>query len=164
MSCFPKRTSSPLACLVFLLFLPTCRMAAQTTPSDTGNEDSTSYVGVEVCQGCHEDLSKIFAKSAHAATLKNKSVSLRGCEGCHGPGAEHVEAGGDPGKIWRYAGAKRETVIERCTRCHETELRHAHTPANLGCFTCHSIHHATQRNGLLIKPPMQLCRSCHHQK
>ena len=164
MFCFRARGSGTPAYLVFFLFLATRTLEAQASPPSAENEDSTKYVGVEVCQGCHEDLYKHFAKSAHAATLKNKSASMRGCEGCHGAGIEHVEAGGERDKIWRYAGAKRQTVLERCTRCHETELRHAHTKANLDCLTCHSIHHATQKNALLVKPPIQLCRNCHTQK
>ena len=64
--------------------------------------ESSKYVGVEVCQSCHEDAYNSFAKSAHIETLKSKSAATRGCEGCHGPGAEHVNAGGDPDQIERY--------------------------------------------------------------
>jgi len=76
---------------------------AQDSPSNP--DQNSKYVGVEVCQGCHEDVYKSFAKSAHAETLKSKNPATRGCEGCHGPGAEHASAG-DPELIERYTGVQ----------------------------------------------------------
>jgi predicted CXXCH cytochrome family protein len=145
-------------CLTGLVGMAGSHVFAQNTE----NAAPAKYVGVEVCQGCHEDLYESFSKSAHVETLKNKSAGTSGCEGCHGPGAEHVESGGDPGKIWRYAGAKPDTVLERCKRCHEANLGEAHTKAHLSCLTCHSVHHYQEKRFLLIKSAAQLCRSCHH--
>lgn len=123
--------------------------------------EAEKYVGADVCQGCHEEAYKSFAKSAHAATLKSGAAETRGCEGCHGPGADHVEAGGDPEKIWRYTDAKIDLINDRCTRCHETSLGEGHIKAHLSCLTCHSAHHWQQQQALLVKPANQLCRGCH---
>jgi predicted CXXCH cytochrome family protein len=134
---------------------------AQDSPSNP--DQNSKYVGVEVCQGCHEDVYKSFAKSAHAETLKSKNPATRGCEGCHGPGAEHANAG-DPELIERYAGVQPAVILARCDRCHESEISQAHIKAHLSCLTCHSVHHASQARPLLVKPSPELCRGCHHAK
>ena len=126
--------------------------------------DSSKYVGVEVCQGCHEDAYNSFMKSPHVETLKSKNTATLGCEGCHGPGASHVSAGGDPDQIERYAGAKPEVILDRCDRCHEAEISKPHVGAHLSCLTCHSVHHARPQTRLLVKPAQELCRSCHHPR
>ena len=54
-------------------------------------EDS-KYVGSDTCKTCHEDRYNDWAKTPHwKTTLDTKGgPSHQGCEGCHGPGAEHV--------------------------------------------------------------------------
>jgi predicted CXXCH cytochrome family protein len=153
--------ASVLVCAVLLsgVRVPLLAQAAEPKPAPS---DSEKYVGADVCQGCHDDAYQSFAKSAHAATLKSAAPQTRGCEGCHGPGAAHVEAGGDPEKIWRYSNAQPDVINHRCTRCHETSLGEVHVKAHLTCLTCHSAHHGHQHEALLVKPVNQLCRGCHH--
>lgn len=127
-------------------------------------EESAKYVGADVCQGCHQDSYDTFLKSRHAATLKSKKVATQGCEGCHGPGAEHVNSGGDPSLIERYAGVRAEVILERCQRCHEHDIGRPHTTAGLSCLTCHSAHHPRQQKTLLVKAPLELCRGCHSDR
>jgi predicted CXXCH cytochrome family protein len=136
------------------------RLLAQAAPEP----ESSKYVGVEVCQSCHEDAYHSFAESAHAETLKSKNAATRGCEGCHGPGADHVSAGGDPGQIERYAGVTPEVILARCGHCHEGKISLQHIEAHLSCLTCHSAHHARVQKVLLVKPVPELCRGCHHSK
>ena len=147
-------------CLVALFLFALPQVFAQNAPPP-GN--SSKYVGVEVCQGCHEDSYNSFMKSPHVETLKSKQVETLGCEGCHGPGADHVTAGGDPDQIERYAGAKPEVILQRCRRCHAAaEIAKSHVEAHLSCLSCHSAHHARPQTRLLVKPTQELCRSCHH--
>jgi len=134
---------------------------AQDSPSNP--DQNSKYVGVEVCEGCHEDVYKSFTKSAHVETLKSKNPATRGCEACHGPGAEHANAG-DPELIERYTGAQPAVILARCGRCHKSEISQAHIKAHLSCLTCHSVHHASQTKALLVKPSQELCRGCHHTK
>ena len=55
--------------------------AAPATPAaDTGE-----YVGMDTCVACHEEVVTAFKNTPHRA-------SSQGCEGCHGPGKDHVEA------------------------------------------------------------------------
>jgi predicted CXXCH cytochrome family protein len=123
----------------------------------------SKYVGTDVCQGCHEDQYKTFAASAHVHTLKMAKAEAQGCESCHGPGAAHVEGGGDPEKIQRFAGASPETIQQHCAGCHAVNLGAAHTKAQLTCFTCHSVHHYQQLKSILVAPEAQLCQRCHNQ-
>ena len=41
-----------------------------------------------------------------------------GCEGCHGPGGQHVLGGGDPSKIVNPAKLSQTQANEVCGRCH----------------------------------------------
>lgn len=124
---------------------------AQKPPQNSPDPESAKYVGAEVCQGCHEEAYKSFAKSAHAETLKSKKAASRGCEGCHGPGAEHVETGGDPSRIWTYAGAAPRTILARCNSCHQAHRDKADAEAHPHCLTCHSAHHYKQEKFLLVR-------------
>lgn len=142
--------------LVALFF----RTTLAQSPGGLAEPDAGKYVGAEVCQGCHEDAYKSFAASAHLQTLKREKVAEQGCEGCHGPGADHAEAG-DPDKIRRFPAASPQEIQAVCTVCHEANLGAAHTKARLTCLTCHSAHHYVQSKAILIAPETQLCRRCH---
>jgi predicted CXXCH cytochrome family protein len=143
--------------LLLALFLRTSR--AQS-PGRLREPNAGKYVGAEVCQGCHEDAYKSFAASAHLQTLKRQKPSEQGCEGCHGPGADHAESG-DPDKIRSFPTASPQEIQAACTVCHEASLGAAHTKARLTCLTCHSAHHYTQTKSILVAPETQLCRRCH---
>ena len=147
------------AIVVVVLTLPGSLCSSQDQPTATGS-DSAQYVGAEVCQGCHADSYDTFRKSAHLKTLKRERVAEQGCEGCHGPGAEHVKSGGDPNQIVRYTDVKPASILGRCQRCHLHDIGGPHTTAGLSCLTCHSAHHLKQLALLLVKPSLQLCRGC----
>jgi len=122
---------------------------AQKIAENSADRDSTKYVGTDVCQGCHEDAYQSFAKSAHQQTLKSQTAGDRGCEACHGPGVRHVEAGGDPAKIWTYSDASARIIMERCQRCHEASSSKEHARGKEHCLSCHSAHHYQQPQYLL---------------
>ena len=145
----------PILFLAF--FLGRCRAQA---PGGLEQPNAGKYVGAEVCQGCHDEAYESFAASAHLQTLKRQTPSEQGCEGCHGPGADHAEAG-DPDKIRRFPAASPQEIQAACTVCHEANLGAAHTKARLTCLTCHSAHHYTQTKAILLAPETQLCRRCH---
>src|SRR5258705_6288871 len=137
--CSPHRLSvlslrfTCCAIVVVVLTLPGSLCSSQDQPTATGS-DSAQYVGAEVCQGCHPDAYDTFRKSAHLKTLKRKRVAEQGCEGCHGPGAEHVNAGGDPNQIVRYTEVKPTSILGRCQRCHLHDIGSPHTAAGLSCL------------------------------
>lgn len=143
--------------LLLVLFL---RTSHAQSPGSLQEPNAGKYVGTEVCQGCHEDAYKSFAASAHLQTLKRQKSSEQGCEGCHGPGADHAEAG-DPDKIRRFPTASPQEIQAACTLCHQANLGAAHTKARLTCLTCHSAHHYAQTKSILVAPETELCRRCH---
>jgi len=128
--------------------------------------DPSQFVGAETCKSCHEESYKSFETTAHWKTMLGGGAA-KGCEACHGPGKAHVEAGGDKGKIFRFAGADPGEVSKRCLSCHEYGEEHAnfgrsqHNVNSVGCTACHSPHHAKEARYLLVQKQPELCYSCH---
>ncbi len=77
-------------------------------------EDRQSEYDLE-CVGCHVtgwNKPGGFNHPAAAGNLKNVQ-----CEACHGPGSDHVEAGGARG----VGGMKAEVALSACLQCHTPE-------------------------------------------
>jgi len=147
-----------IACVALGVFALTAASAQE--PNQRPDPAAGKYVGVEVCQGCHVDAYTAFAASKRLMSLKRPKISKQGCEGCHGPGADHAEAG-DPDKILRFPTASPAAIRQACTVCHQANLGAAHEKARLTCLTCHSAHHSMERESILVAPTVQLCRRCH---
>ena len=130
------------------------------------SEDS-QYVGSDTCKTCHEDLYNNWAKTPHWKTMLDKkaSPSHQGCEGCHGPGADHVAGGGDKTKIFIFEKASATEVNTRCLTCHvgthPNFERSAHGHAKVSCIDCHSPHAFKSEANLLKVAQPQLCYGCH---
>lgn len=152
------------------------KVAATTTePStETAPEDknASAFVGAETCKTCHEEIYDSWAKTPHWKTTLNKlgGPSKQGCEGCHGPGKAHVDGGGDVTKIFTFKKVSAKAISDRCLTCHASGTEHmnainsVHTLNNVSCIDCHSPHHATTKEFLLMKTQPELCYSCHLQK
>ncbi len=114
--------------------------AAPANPDD--------YVGSETCATCHEDRDKEFKQTAHSKLVHEKSWKGKvvGCESCHGPGKEHVEAGGDKTKIRTFQGETSKQVSDSCLTCHSGREEHSnylrgeHWRNDVGCTDCHTPH------------------------
>ena len=155
--------------------------------------DPALYVGSETCKACHEPQFNSVAGTKHGqlenvSSWKDKVV---GCESCHGPGKEHVEAGGDKTKIRVFKELDAKTASESCLTCHagkETHnnfLRGEHWRNNVGCTDCHTAHgpeHGAMKTdsnvfigdvarekpneattAMLKQSEPQLCISCHSE-
>jgi DmsE family decaheme c-type cytochrome len=129
--------------------------------------DEARHVGSETCKTCHEDRYNDWAKTPHWKTTLNTKggPSQQGCEGCHGPGFDHVAGGGDKTKIFTFANASAKEVSTRCLTCHAGAHpdfeRSAHGHAKVGCTDCHSAHAAKSEAYLFKVSQPQLCYSCH---
>jgi DmsE family decaheme c-type cytochrome len=133
------------------------------------SSDASKYVGAETCKTCHEEIYNSWEKTPHWKTTLNKEggPSNQGCEGCHGPGADHVAGGGDKTKIFVFEGRSRQETSARCLTCHgeDHEQSHfaesSHASSDVGCVDCHSPHHAKEKEHLLVQNQPQLCYGCH---
>ena len=107
------------------------------------------YVGTDTCATCHEKQYKEYELSTHARLdVKGIEGAASGCEMCHGPGSNHVNAGGSKG-----IGKEGGTIInprkhpEICFSCHmdkKMEFRlpyhHPVLEGHMSCTDCHDPH------------------------
>jgi len=133
---------------ILLLALPF--WAAAQTPN--------KFVGGDACKVCHSDVWFNFYKNPHFKT---------GCEGCHGPGGNHVAAHGGKATIRAFSAMGPEQVLDTCLECHSKDMSRAnirrseHTEADVVCSNCHSIHKSPTPKFLLANRQKDLCYSCH---
>jgi DmsE family decaheme c-type cytochrome len=135
------------------------------------------------CADCHGEIVSAFASNPHARPSRKgeKPDPEQACSTCHGDGAKHIEASGDPSLIQTLKGA---AGAQDCLACHEAGGRdpfidgaqdsfakgaqdsfansvHANSAA-VNCLTCHSMHKpAAKSTHLIAKPPGELCATCH---
>jgi len=134
--------------------------AAAAQPAATAE-----YAGIDTCVQCHEDQVKGFKTTPHVG-------SALGCEGCHGPGKAHAEAGGDKTKIKVFATLSARASSDTCMECHNKAgqkhwMGSSHDSRQIACTACHSVHPkpgAAVEKAMLKQPQMKLCTSCHLQK
>jgi len=65
------------------------------------------------CYGCHT--TGYGQPGGFVSFEQTPDLSHAGCEVCHGPGGDHVEAGGDPALI------KGKLSLQDCETCHSAE-------------------------------------------
>jgi DmsE family decaheme c-type cytochrome len=128
------------------------------------------YVGGNVCKACHPDVSSTFYKNPHFKSVASgkEPVERTGCEGCHGPGKDHVAKGGGKMTIPRaFSLMTPAKAMDTCLGCHAKDLERAnirrseHTLNQVSCTSCHSIHHPAGPKSLLAKKQVELCGGCH---
>jgi DmsE family decaheme c-type cytochrome len=141
-------------------------------PAEVPKVEGATYVGADICKGCHEDQFKKLDRTLHSRTLgQNARTPLQGhiCESCHGPGSKHIEDQANPANIIRFSKTSVQSTAQRdavCLQCHQRGKRmfwqgSAHQGVN-SCTTCHSIKTPQSASGQLkAKDQMSLCRTCH---
>ena len=104
--------------------------SVETSAAREPSPDASKYVGAETCKTCHEEIYDAWEKTPHWKTTLNKEggPSKQGCEGCHGPGADHVAGGGDKTKIFtvreRFREGNQCPLPELPRRWHAAHERH----------------------------------------
>lgn len=121
-----------------------------------------------ICATCHEDKAIALTKTTHGRTKVKTWDGASSCESCHGPGAAHVEGGGDKTKIRNPKTLSAEEISAICLTCHERGDRShwqgsPHENRGLSCISCHAIHHEGEPppHLLLKKTEFDTCTSCH---
>lgn len=141
---------------------------APETQKRSGAED---FVGSTTCRACHPNQYAWYARTAHFATIKSPKYVPpdKGCEMCHGPGRQHVQAGGK-GFIFDPRKASARQVVAMCTRCHQEKRigkcrfhENQHNVEVVACHDCHHPHQETTHDYLLRREPPGLCYQCHRE-
>lgn len=143
--------------------------AAQAAVQSTRPTDANLYAGTDTCVTCHDEIAKTHEKGPHWKTqlTGNNGPAYQGCEGCHGPGKAHAEAGGDTSKIISYKNLTKVESTRICLDCHRQNEEHAnfqrsqHAKNDVGCVDCHSVHKPQVQAALLKASQPQMCYGCH---
>ena len=131
---------------------------------------AADYVGSNVCRTCHPNIYTPFFRNPHYKSIASgtEKPENTGCESCHGPGQDHVSAGGGKATIpVAFSRLAPDKVVDACLRCHSQTLSRAnirrseHTQRDIVCTNCHSIHSSPAPKFLLAKQQKELCYGCH---
>ena len=153
---------------VLLMSCSTLQRAVVVAPEVPGS----TFVGNKTCYDCHTNYVRIFPSSAHARmhVESGKMAGQTGCESCHGPGSQHVAAGGGRGKFIVNPG--KNPVA--CFQCHlETHAEfnwpqhHPVLEGKMNCVQCHDPHGLDimkPAGGLAMGRLNQTCAPCHREQ
>ncbi|MBI5395198.1 MAG: hypothetical protein HZA91_07890 [Verrucomicrobia bacterium] len=101
--------------------------------------------------------------------MDNEKVVGQGCEGCHGPGSLHAEAGGGRGKF--IVNPSKDP--KACYQCHLDKQAQMNLPyhhpvreGRMSCSSCHDPHGADIKKGksLMIARVNDTCAQCHREQ
>ncbi len=165
---------------VFLMGIGVCALLALAISCGTIDRvvvappliPGAKYVGNDACATCHEKTVKNFKLTPHSRIQipgEGDRVQNQGCEGCHGPGSLHVDAGGGKGKFIVNPGKKPDA----CFQCHidkqaEFSLAYHHPvkEGRMSCTSCHDPHgdDAKKPKTLSIARVNETCAQCHREQ
>lgn len=110
-------------------------------------QESQKYVGKQACWSCHTKQQESVAGTPHDGG--------KSCEGCHGPGEQHVRSGDKRNTIFSYKQAPAYLVREQCRQCHNSPVMSRHAEGDVSCLACHSAHHYLKKK-YLLRPQQDL--------
>ena len=166
-----------LACVAFSIAGLAGLSGAGTSavPTSSAPGGTPTFVGDDACLACHQDIQKDYEQTVHAKLFRSDAhleTMRQGCEGCHGPGSDHVAAGGGKGVGGMIQfGSKDPADITRantvCLQCHLTADRihwngSTHEMQGVSCASCHNVmKNVSTRN--LLEEPSQIgtCGQCY---
>jgi DmsE family decaheme c-type cytochrome len=180
-----RHTFAAALFLILLLGFNETLWSAEAAAPAPGKEPI--FVGSEVCKACHATQFEKFSQTRmgkvflfNARTLREKQA----CESCHGPGSNHVAAGGGRGvggliNFRKDSGETAKVQNEACLQCHEKGIQtyweaSPHASRGLSCINCHTVMQKTSDHQLAKlddKTPffnkradIEVCGQCHLQR
>lgn len=161
---------------LLVVFVPQAS-AAETAKNGSAAASGATYVGSQVCEGCHQEQAAQFARTVMGKVFANAArtpLEQRGCEACHGPGSEYVKQmeSGSVGNVITFrkgaeSAAKYSAV---CLQCHEKGQRlywegGPHESAGLACTNCHYVmKNISPKDNFVKKTQLDTCFQCHKLK
>lgn len=125
-----------------------------------------TFVGSQECSTCHEEITRFFPTATHARLVAPGTNAMNmGCEGCHGPGSIHSQAGGGAHNIVNPGKSP-----EVCFQCHldkrgqfNLPYRHPVLEGKMTCSDCHEPHRGTAltAGGTALLNERNICEKCH---
>jgi len=141
-------------------------------------EGEATYVGAQVCMGCHVAQAAAFNQTLMGRVFRNprNAQERANCETCHGPGSLHVKAGGGRGVggLYSFRLDDASHTIEQnngvCLSCHERGDRtywrgSPHEKREVACANCHQVMQRVSPKHQLAKgTELETCFQCHKDK
>jgi len=147
--------------------------APSATSASSGDMGERSYVGRQVCEGCHRQEAANWAHTVHAKVFElnpRNTTEPWNCEACHGPGSAHVQNPGNLVTIISFSHKSKTPVPQQnaqCLTCHSGGQRifwhgSIHENNRLACSDCHNPMTNFSSHGLTARESVnQTCFSCH---
>jgi DmsE family decaheme c-type cytochrome len=151
---------------------------ATKAPAKAAADDEATFVGSQVCLGCHTTQAAAFNQTTMGRIFRNPRTAQEkgGCETCHGAGSSHVKAGGGRGVggiiSFRKNDASR-TVADNnaiCLSCHDKGDRNywqgsVHEARDVACTDCHTVMaRVSVRGQLKTEREVDTCYQCHKDR